>query len=138
MYRKRVRPSVFERIGSRYNHFFDFDHFMGRNALDDTWMAGEDWVDEAKQKYRIQVPLPGFSKKDLQVELNDRTLEIRIYKNGAEASEEDHQIEVGKRYYQLPPNLDLEAIKVRFKNGMLRISIPYSEKTDQGTKIEVQ
>ena len=136
MYRTRVRPSVFDRMGSRYNHFFDFDHFLGRNALDESWIANKDWIKNSTKKYKIQVPLPGFSKKDIQVQLNDHTLEVRIFKNGAD--QEDQQIEVGKRYYHLPANLDLSAIKVRFKNGLLRVSIPYLEGLKESTKISVQ
>ena len=138
MYRTRVRPSVFDRIGSRYSHFFDFDHFLGRNALDDSWIAQEDWVEQSPKKYQIQVPLPGFSKSDIQVHLTDHTLEVRIFKNGPESDNEEHQIEVGKRYYQLPPNLDLEAIKVKFKNGMLRVTIPYTDQENVPTSIKVE
>ncbi len=137
MYRTRVRPSVFDRIGSRYSHFFDFDHFLGRNALDEPWIADEDWVEKSPKKYRVQVPLPGFSKKDIQVQLTDHTLEVRIFKNAAD-SKEEHQIEVGKRYYHLPPNLDLSNIKVRFKNGLLRVTIPYLQDSNGSTKILVE
>ena len=35
----KIHSGPFQRFGSRYGHFFDPDHLLGRGVFDDTWLV---------------------------------------------------------------------------------------------------
>ncbi len=130
MYATRIRPSAFNRFGQRYHHFIDFNHFLGRSALEDTWLSqNSPKVKNGKKSFKIEIPLPGFSKKDILVAVANNVLSVDICKDEKKLSSinQNELLELGKRYYHLPNFLDPSAIKVKYRNGILKISVPYKE-----------
>lgn len=128
------------RIGDRYKRLFDFDHFLGRNAYDETWMtnAGSK-IRNGKKFYKIDVALPGLSKKDIHMELHRNMLSFKIIKESQRSDQEsgegpDH-IELGRRYYRLPDYVDLDGLKAKLSNGVLKIRIPYKPDYQPNTRI---
>ena len=127
----RTKPSSFRRVGDRYSRFFNFDHFMGRDAFDEPWIADtSSKIRNGKNRYKIDIALPGFTKKDIQVAIHNDTLSVQIVKNGKgsdQSTAEDIPMKFGKRYYTLPKYLDQEGIQVKLRDGILKIRIPYKD-----------
>jgi len=96
---------------------------------------GEPAIDlyEEKDQIVIKAELPGMSKDDIQISLQDNVLVIR-----GEKKKEDQ--DEGKDYYRservygafirtlpLPAEIDPDRIDAKFKNGVLEIRLPKSE-----------
>lgn len=83
----------------------------------------------------VQAALPGVKKEDLNVSINNQTITIR-----SSTKEEKKEEEKGKyfrreisrgefqRTLSLPDNVDGDKAKASFKDGILKVTIPKSEK----------
>jgi len=87
---------------------------------------------ETDSELRVAAELPGFEEKDLKVTLEDGVLTIEAERN-AEVKNEDDAKEVrhvetfhGKyrRALRLPSEVDAEAVKAAYRNGILTVTLP--------------
>ena len=90
-------------------------------------------VYEYDEKVGIVAEIPGLTKKDISVEVEDGTLTISGEKhniledNGAKVIRRELKASSFKRNFELGENLDGDNIKADFKDGVLSISIPKIE-----------
>ena len=90
-------------------------------------------VYEYDEKVGIVAEIPGLTKKDISVEVEDGTLTISGEKhniledNGAKVLRRELKASSFKRNFELGENLDGDNIKADFKDGVLSISIPKIE-----------
>ncbi len=89
-------------------------------------------------RIEVQAALPGINKDDLEVSINNQMITIR-------ASTREEKKEEGKYFRQeimrgefqrtlsLPENVDGENSTASFKDGMLKIAIPKTEKSKRKT-----
>lgn len=90
----------------------------------------------------IQAALPGVNKEDLDVSINNQTVTIR-------ATTKEEKTEEGKyfrreimrgefqRTLSLPENVDSDKANASFKDGILKVTIPKTEKSKRRS-IEVK
>tara|TARA_A100001037_G_scaffold290408_1_gene303206 strand:+ start:6376 stop:6729 length:354 start_codon:yes stop_codon:yes gene_type:complete len=76
----------------------------------------------------LEIPLPGFSKKDINIDIEGRTLTI-----SAEVSEENETryYKSFKKVFVLPNNADAENINAKMVNGLL--TIDFGSKSEKKT-----
>jgi len=85
----------------------------------------------------VSAELPGLSEKDVQVEIANGVLSIRGEKK---AERSDDSKFVSERYYgsferQIPlEGVEEDKAKAVFKNGVLTVTLPKSEKPDRNVK----
>ena len=90
----------------------------------------------------VRAEVPGVEKKDLQVDLTGRLLTIKGERRHEEKEEKGElfrsEIASGSfcRTIRIPEDVDLDKAKAEFKDGMLEIHLPKTEKTERRT-IEV-
>ena len=90
-------------------------------------------VYEYDERVGIIAEIPGLTKKDISVEVEDGTLTIsgekhNILEDGsAKVIRRELKASSFKRNFELGENLDGENIKAVFKNGILNIDIPKIE-----------
>ena len=118
----------------------DLDLF-DRMFLDDPFFSGEREsklmktdIKEKKDKYIIEMDLPGYEKENISLEINDGYLMI-----SAKTSQNKDEKEEGKyvrkerfvgecsRSFYVGDNIKEEDIKASFKNGTLKIEVPKKE-----------
>ena len=118
----------------------DFDLF-DRMFLDDPFFSGEREsklmktdIKEKKDKYIIEMDLPGYEKENISLEINDGYLMI-----SAKTSQNKDEKEEGKyvrkerfvgecsRSFYVGDNIKEEDIKASFKNCTLKIEVPKKE-----------
>jgi HSP20 family protein len=102
-------------------------------------------ISEGKKAYTVRADLPGVEVDDLSLEVEGHTLVIRaeMRKETEEDDEGFHCIErafgAAERTLSLPDDADVEAIEAKFKNGVLKLSIPkHPAKALRGRSIEIQ
>ena len=136
-----VRPSAFRRIGDRYNNYFDPDHFMGRDSMEDSFMIPPANVLKNKGEYQLEVAMPGFSRKDITIDVQDHHLMVE----GKKESQADNVPEMIRQEYgqtqisrgfELPPDALTEKIHSSYEHGVLKIFIPFEKR--EAKTIEVK
>ena len=101
-------------------------------------------VAETEKAFEIQVAVPGFDKKDFNIDLEKGKLTIsgeRKFKN--EKKEKNFytlQTQYGQfsKSFQLPDNVKAKEISAAYDNGILGITIPKGEVKKVASKIEVK
>ena len=123
--------------------FRSFDQFgMGRfpslAASRGNWGWPNVEVSESEKEIRVTAELPGLDEKDVEVTLDDDVLILRGEKR-SESEDKDRQF--SERFYghferRIPLGTEVQEDKVeaRFKNGVLTITMPKTERAQSKTK----
>ena len=129
-----------------------FDEMVGRGL----WRTGEEntlrgsWVPainilEREDAIVIQADLPGLKAEDVEVTVEEGTLNIRGERKLEEANEGEtyHRVErlygVFERSFTLSNSVDTTKIDARFKNGEMTLTLPKREESKPRTvKIKVE
>jgi len=101
---------------------------------------------ETKDSFVIQADLPGVSKENLKVEINQDTLTLRGEKkfeavNGEEGAEfHSRERSYGSflRRFQLPEGVDAKKIKANFNDGVLKLEIPKTEPSKEAINVPIE
>jgi len=100
-----------------------------------------DVIDEGEQ-IRVVADLPGFNKEDLEIYFEDGDLVIKAErKEEIEEKRGDYlrrERRAGRVYRKisLPLDVDREAVKARYSNGVLEITVPKTRKERKIIKVE--
>jgi len=132
----------FNPIGSRLsfqNHFNQvFDNFFypaargAEESQEPRWNPRVDIYDD-KDNIVVKAEIPGIEKKDLFVDLKGRVLTLKGERSYDDEVKEDKYFRrescFGRfeRSFTLPGNVDSEAVKAEYKDGVLKINIPKPE-----------
>ncbi|QQG49559.1 MAG: Hsp20/alpha crystallin family protein [archaeon] len=84
-------------------------------------------VVSSDKEVRVIAELPGVSKEDIDLTVNERSLVISVER-------EEH------RYYKeldLPGTVDPKGAKSTYNNGVLEVTIPLKSRADGGVKLRV-
>ncbi len=91
-------------------------------------------IKEKKDKYLIDVDLPGYEKDGIKIEIQDGYLTIHAKVDKAEDDSEKGKYVRKERYtgecsrsFYVGDNVKEEDIKAKFVNGTLRLEIPKKE-----------
>jgi len=90
-----------------------------------------DVLDDEK-RYIIEAELPGFSEKDVKLELKDGSLSLSASRDSTDDEKKADgrwlRRERGEfnfsRSFFLPEDVDLEKIEAKFRDGLLTIALP--------------
>jgi HSP20 family protein len=91
----------------------------------------------------VVAELPGFDENDVQIEIMDNRLILRGEKDleNEERGSNYYRLERGvtefTRVIPLPPGIDADKVRAKFKNGLLRVVLPKAEDA-RAKRIEVQ
>ncbi len=130
-----------------------FDRFFGREA--EPFYPMEEMgfptaypqmdVKETDKAIKIAVELPGMDEKDIQVSISGNSLTIKGEKKEEKEEREGSYVRMERRYgsfnrvVPLPDEVDKNKAEASFKNGLLEIELPKSEKAAaQKKKIEIK
>ena len=98
------------------------------------WTPAVD-VYEDENAFLIKIDLPEITRDDVKVSLNENTLSISGERRVENEQKKENYHRVERRYGQfyrsftLPPNVDTGAIDAKFKDGVLRLTLPKKEET---------
>ena len=123
-----------------------FDDFMFHTVKDDFGKMKCD-IYEKDGAYHLEMDVPGFDKKDVQIEIDDNDYLTITAEKSSENNEEDDD----KNYIRKERNygkyqrsfyvggIDKDNIQANFENGILKISMPKKEEEKSSKKtIEIK
>lgn len=100
-------------------------------------------IEETDKNYLLCFDMPGLSKDDIRIEMDENRLTVSGERRDERESKEKglHRQE---RYYGsfqrsfvLPDMADSENVEATFQDGVLRVSVPKSEKSSKSRRIEI-
>ncbi len=104
-------------------------------------------IKEKKDKYIIDVDLPGYEKENIEIEMENGYLKVtaKASKNIDESDEEEKYIHKERFYgecsrsFYVGDNVKEDDVKASFKNGILSLCIPKEEpkKLEEKKKIQI-
>ena len=97
---------------------------------------------EKDGNYCIEMDLPGYDKKDIDINFDNKYLTITVSKEEEEKDEEKNYIRRERSYGSYKRQFFLgdineEEIKAEFNNGILKVVVPKKEVVDTKKKIEI-
>jgi len=98
---------------------------------------------EEDKAFEVHVAVPGMSKDDFKIDLNDNFLTISGERKFNREKKEDNFYSVETNYgtfsrsFTLPENVDADKISAKYVNGILEVTIPKDEKKTLKTTIKV-
>ena len=114
-----------------FDNFFDDDLFSRKT---NNLMKTD--IKEKKDKYLVEVDLPGYSKENINLSLKSGYLEISAKMEKDDKNEEEKYVRRERFYgecsrsFYVGEDITEEDIKAEFKNGILKIDIPKKETKD--------
>ena len=113
-----------------FDDFFKGDDFFSRR---DVAIMKTD-IKEKKDRFVIEVDLPGYEKENINLDLKDGYLQVSAKVEKEENSDENEKFVHKERFYghcsrnfYVGDEIKEEDIHAEFKNGILRIEIPKKE-----------
>ena len=118
-------------------HGFDAPSLFGAmTSRNGTWPSVE--FSENDKEIRVMAEVPGLEENDIEILLEDGVLTLRGEKN-TETEDKDRQF--SERYYgrferrlALGREIDESKVSATFKNGVLTVTLPKSEKAQANAK----
>jgi HSP20 family protein len=147
--RQNARPATFGNVvddifQNSLRHFFD-DNFWG--AGQSVMSSVPVNVREKEQQYEVDVIAPGCRKEDFNVNISDNVLTVS-FEHDEKKNEEDqkngwvrneYQKRSFSRSFTLDETVDINNVKASYADGILRLTLPKSERAKQVSKnIEIQ
>ncbi len=119
-----------------FDDLFDslFYDWPGRNRGEKGGWSPRVDVHENEKEVWLDIDLPGIDKKDIKVEVKNNTLTVSGERK-EEKEQKDTQCFRSERHYgrfersfSLPDTLDSDKVDAQYKNGVLTLKVPKSEK----------
>lgn len=127
---------------NRIRQLFDMPFALPVIAEPMGWSPAVD-VSESDGELTVTAELPGMRSEDVHVDLADNVLTIRGEKK-EETERQEKEMRVVERSYgsfrrsfTLPATVDEAKVSAEFRDGILRVTLPKTERT-AGKKIEIK
>ncbi|MCB4919636.1 Hsp20/alpha crystallin family protein [Brucella intermedia] len=126
----RLFDDVFRGFGS------NLPSLVGASAFSGAWPSVE--VSDGEKEIKVTAEVPGLEEKDIEVLLDDGVLTLKGEKR-SETEDKDRQF--SERFYgrferRIPLGYEVkdDQVDARFKNGVLTVTLPKSEKAQSQVK----
>ncbi|SEM35987.1 HSP20 family protein [Chitinophaga rupis] len=97
-------------------------------------------ITENKEAYVLDILVPGWSKEDFKLNLENNVLTISAEKKAEPKAEDQKQIRREfnfrsfKRSFTLDESVDADKIQAKYENGVLNLQLPKKEQAQPKTK----
>lgn len=124
--------SIFNQLRPVTVGFDDIFEDFGK-MFDDSILRGSykqsyppyDIVKVTDNKYNIQIALAGYSKKDIEVKVEENTLSVKSIRESSDEKQEVIHQGISKRYFERQFTIadDVEVLGAELKDGLLTVSL---------------
>ena len=132
---KNTIPSLFDEF---FNDLSFFDEVVPAKGLKHFTPLGD--VIENEDSFNVELMMPGFEKKEIKMEVEGKSLVIEAERKKSENNYNTIESHFGKfrKSYVLPDYVDVDNINAKYKNGVLKITIPKVEGKVGNKLIEIK
>lgn len=127
-----------------FDDFFEDDFFPRNRVLSkkERNLMKTD-IKEKKDKYLLDIDLPGFEKENIKISLDNGYLNIEAKVDSKKEKEDEEKFVRRERYFgecsrsfYVGDQLKEEDIQASFKNGILKIELPKKQIKDESKEIK--
>ncbi len=100
---------------------------------------------EDNDKYVVEAELPGFDKKDIDLNITNDVITIKATKKQQQEKKDKNYYYAERSYgefvrsLRLPSEVDKKSIKAKYTNGVLELTLPKTkEAKEKSTKVEIE
>lgn len=136
-----MRLRVWEPFRRVAPFYADFDKLA--NEAEGTWHPSVD-ISENENAFVLKAELPGVSREDINIDINNKTLTLKGEKKFEEKTEKENYVRVERSYgsfsrtFALSDKVDTENVKASYKDGVLEVTLPKKEEAKpKEIKVEV-
>lgn len=115
-----------------------FESFFGEDLLPSEDVSNRAWmpavnIRETDAAFLVEAELPGLTKKDIEITLENNLLKLSGERRFEKDTKEENYHRVERQYgtflrtFSLPSQVDSNAVKATFKEGVLTIEVPKAE-----------
>lgn len=134
---------------SRYNRLLGLTRGTNESESNDLF-SSSDWapavdIKETPEAYNIEAELPGMSKDDVKVTVQNGVLSIQGERKQEEETDDRKQHRIERLYgsflrrFTLPENVDEDSVKASFKDGVLSLTLTKTEPAEpKAIEVDVQ
>ena len=119
-------------INSMFDRFFRGGSLDDENFLPTSWMPAVDVV-EKDDEYVAKLELPGVSKDDVKITLQDNILTVKGEKKEEQETKNSNYRRLERNYgsfqrsFTFPTSVKNDKVDAQYKDGILTISLPKAE-----------
>jgi HSP20 family protein len=124
-------------LANRDPFFRLFDTFFGNEAMNED-VASRAWtppvdIQEADDAYRLYAELPGLTKDDIEITLENNVLRLAGERKFEKDVKKDNYQRIERTYgkfsrsFALPSQVNAEGVQAQFENGVLTLTVPKAE-----------
>jgi HSP20 family protein len=133
------RNSLFN-FGNMLDDFFTENWLPSRNLLKDSFKID---VEDNEQVFLIHAEMPGVSKDEINLDINDGRLTISVNRTEDVNEEKRNYIHRERRTTSMSRSVYLadatiEDIGAKLENGVLTVTVPKKAKQSNSRKIEIE
>jgi len=133
-------------VAHNYFPFSDLmrDFFGNEGYCDDYNAIPEANISEEKNKYQIELAVPGLEKKDIKVEIDKDILKIHHESSDEKKNENNRYFRREFRYnsfartFIIPESVDDSKMKAKYENGILTLELPKKPISEIEQKREIR
>lgn len=137
----REEANPFFALQREMNRLFE-DFFALTPEERETWIAEFPEVDirETDKELKVSAELPGMTEKDIEVLVSGDMLTIKGEKKEEKEEKKENIRRMERRYgsfrrdLHLPEEVMADKVEAVFKNGVLEVTVPKSEKSEKEKK----
>ncbi len=118
---------------------FEEDFFVPALSRDNLMFSPRTAWRETESAFLLSFDLPGMDEKDIKIDLKDNQLTVQAERKHSFEKKEGDSVRTEKQYglysrtLDLPLNIDESSIEAEYKNGVLEVVVPKSEKAKAKT-----
>jgi len=129
-----LRPSLFNDMDGWFNNVSsDLPAFFHNTS---EWSPNFEVLNSA-DAYRVRADLPGLTKKDVEIEINEDIITIKGERANEYMDDSNYsELTYGKfsRSFNLPDDVKQKDIKASMKDGVLAVEIPRAKQVETKAK----
>lgn len=140
----KTHPMSFRRFGgSRYGGMIDRNFMLGHDPLDTHINRPLANLLDCDNFYLLEIPLPGYKKEELTLDVVDARLVIKGSHTSEESPETEYLLkeydkESFERSFELNDVVDTDGISAKFEDGVLKVKLPYKKDSVNTSKRKVE
>ncbi len=143
---RRLRREMHREMNRMFDDLFDREFFERAPLIEDKgdrslkeYRTPVHDITETEKDVFVTAELPGVDKKDIDINISDEFVEIRVDKE-TEKKDKENYVRARTAFYKkvaLPTEIIPDKAEATYKNGVLEIKIP-KKKESKTKKLEVK
>jgi len=133
------RPTGFEDFYNLLDDFFSDTWSPRRSISPNTFRLD---VQETDKEYCVEAELPGIKKEEINIDLKDGVLSISVNREEKIEDNNKNYVHKERRYSSMQRSIYLadtnaEGVNAKLEEGILRLTVPKTDKTENRFKISI-